>query len=227
MSRVILDIETVGREFASLDKEMQNYFLRWAETEDEVQEVKESLSLYPLTGEVVAIGMLNPDTMKGAVYYGMPGDPLLPFEEDGITFQAGNEKEILQRFWDTVKGYDQIITFNGRSFDCPFLMIRSAVHKLKPSRDLMPNRYNGAHIDLLDQLTFYGATRRKFSLDMWCRTYGIKSPKSEGITGYEVKGLFTSGRYIDIAKYCLGDLRATRELLGYWENYIRFSADKS
>ena len=27
----------------------------------------------------------------------------------------------------------------------------------------MPNRYNGAHIDLLDQLTFYGAARGRFS----------------------------------------------------------------
>ncbi len=109
-----------------------------------------------------------------------------------------------------IKGYDQIITFNGRSFDCPFILIRSAVHKIKPSRDLMPNRYNGSHIDLLDQLTFYGASRRKFSLDMWCRTFGIKSPKSGGITGDDVKKLYTSGKYIDLAKYCLGDLEGDK-----------------
>lgn len=226
MSRIILDIETVGRDFSSLDKEAQNYLLRWAETEEEIREVKESLSLYPLTGEIAAIGMLNPDTMRGAVYFQTPDDSLLPFEEEGISFQTGTEKEILQRFWDVIKGYDQFITFNGRGFDCPFIMIRSAVHRIKPSRDLMPNRYNGTHIDLLDQLTFYGASRRRFSLDMWCRTFGIKSPKSEGITGYEVRELFMSGRYVDIARYCLRDLIATRELLTYWENYIRFSPDR-
>jgi predicted PolB exonuclease-like 3'-5' exonuclease len=87
----------------------------------------------------------------------------------------------------------------------------------------MPNRYNEAHIDLLDHLTFYGASRRRFNLDMWCRTFGIKSPKEGGITGYEVKDLFKTGRYTDIAKYCTGDLRATKELLNYWENYIKFS----
>ncbi len=226
MSRIILDIETVGRDFSSLDKEAQNYLLRWAETEEDIREVKESLSLYPLTGEIAAIGMLNPDTMRGAVYFQTPDDSLLPFEEEGISFQTGTEKEILQRFWDAIKGYDQFITFNGRGFDCPFIMIRSAVHRIKPSRDLMPNRYNGTHIDLLDQLTFYGASRRRFSLDMWCRTFGIKSPKSEGITGYEVRELFMSGRYVDIARYCLRDLIATRELLTYWENYIRFSPDR-
>lgn len=226
MSRIILDIETVGRDFSSLDKEAQDYLLRWAETEEDIREVKESLSLYPLTGEIAAIGMLNPDTMRGAVYFQTPDDSLLPFEEEGISFQTGTEKEILQRFWDAIKGYDQFITFNGRGFDCPFIMIRSAVHRIKPSRDLMPNRYNGTHIDLLDQLTFYGASRRRFSLDMWCRTFGIKSPKSEGITGYEVRELFMSGRYVDIARYCLRDLIATRELLTYWENYIRFSPDR-
>lgn len=221
MSRIIFDIETVGKDFEALDKATQDYLLRWAETEDDIREVKESLSFYPLTGEIIAIGMLNPDTMKGAVYYQSSADPLLPFEEDGILFQSGTEKEILQRFWDSVKGYDQIVTFNGRSFDCPFILIRSAVHRIRPSRELMPNRYNGAHIDLLDQLTFYGASRRRFSLDMWCKTFGIKSPKAEGVTGHEVKDLYMSGRYIDIAKYCLGDLRATKELLLHWESYIK------
>lgn len=227
MSRIIFDIETVGRDFESLDKASQDYLLRWAETEDEIREVKESLSFYPLTGEIVAIGMLNPETMKGAVYFQAPDNPLLPFEEDGIHFHSGTEKEVILKFWDVIKGYDQIITFNGRAFDCPFIMIRSAVHKIKPSRDLMPNRYNGSHLDLLDQLTFYGASRRRFSLDMWCRTFGIKSPKSEGITGYEVKDLYMSGRYVDIAKYCFGDLRATKELLAYWENYIKFPFEKT
>lgn len=227
MSRLIFDIETVGKDFDSLDKATQEYLLRWTETEEDVQGVKDGLSFYPLTGEVIAIGMLNPDSMKGAVYFQAPGDSLLPFEEDGISFRACTEKEILTHFWDAIKSYDRFITFNGRAFDCPFIMVRSAIHRIKPTRDLMPNRYNGSHLDLLDQLTFYGASRRKFSLDMWCKTFGIKSPKSEGITGYEVKDLFASGRYVDIAKYCFGDIVATKELLAYWENYIRFSPERS
>ena len=35
--------------------------------------------------------------------------------------------------------------------------------------------------DLLDQLTFYGASRR-FSLDFYCRAFGIPSPKAGGVT---------------------------------------------
>jgi DNA polymerase elongation subunit (family B) len=222
MSRIIFDIETVGADFDTLNPSTQEYLLRWAETEEDEEKVKESLSFYPLTGEIVAIGMLNPDSNKGAVYFQTQGEMLLPFEEDGIRFECGTEKEILEKFWNAIKSYAQFITFNGRGFDCPFIMIRSAAHKIKPARNLMPNRYNGSHIDLLDQLTFYGASRRRFSLDMWCRTFGIKSPKAEGITGYDIKDIYKSGRYVDIARYCVGDLIATKELLLIWENYINY-----
>lgn len=227
MSRVIFDIETAGRDFDALDRDTQDYLLKWAETEEDIKGVKESLSFYPVTAEIIAIGMLNPDTMRGAVYFQAPKGSASQSVEDNITYKPGSEKEIIEAFWENIKSYDKFVTFNGRSFDCPFIMIRSAVQSIKPTRELMPNRYNGAHIDLLDQLTFYGATRRRFSLDMWCKTFGIKSPKSEGITGYDVKDLFASGRYLEIAKYCSGDLRATRELLIRWENYIRFSSDRT
>ena len=224
MPRLIFDIETVGKDFESLDQTTQEYLLRYAETEDEKDEVKDRLSFFPQTAEIVTIGLFDPDAERGFAFFQTTGQPLLPFEEDSVRYETGTEKEIIEKFWNVMKTCSQFITFNGRGFDCPFILIRSAVHKIKPTRDLMPNRYNVAHIDLLDQLTFYGASRRRFSLDMWCRTFDIKSPKEDGITGYEVKDLYKSGRHIDIAKYCVGDLRATKELLSYWEKYIRFSS---
>jgi len=223
MSRIVFDIETIGKDFESFEKPIQDYLLKYAETEDAKEEIKDRLSFYPHTGEIITIGLLDPDSQKGKVFFQNVGDPLLPFEEEGVLYETGTEKEILEKFWTVIKGCNQFITFNGRSFDCPFILIRSAVHRIKPRRDLMPNRYNDTHIDLLDQLTFYGASRRRFNLDMWCRVFGIKSPKEGGITGDEIKDLFKSGRYLDIARYCVGDLRATRELLFYWENFIKFS----
>jgi hypothetical protein len=87
----------------------------------------------------------------------------------------------------------------------------------------MPNRYHLSHTDLLDLLTFYGAVRRKFSLHMWCKAFGIESPKEEGVSGYEVHDLFQQQEYLTIAKYCAGDLYATKELFEYWEKYIKFN----
>lgn len=223
MARIIFDIETAGRDFKSLDIPTQEYLLRFAETEEEKEEVRDSLSFYPQTAEIVAIGMLDPDSQKGFAFYQNNDQPLLPFEEEGVRYETGTEKEIIGKFWNVIKGYKQFITFNGRGFDCPFILTRSAVHRTKAGKDLMPNRYGDAHIDLFDQLSFYGATRRKFSLDMWCRTFGIKSPKEDGMTGYDVKEFFKAGKCLEIARYCVGDIRATRELLFYWEKYIRYS----
>jgi 3'-5' exonuclease len=223
MPRIILDIETAGFNFDSLDAPVQEYLMRHAGSDDEREEIKDRLSLYPQTGEIVTIGLLNPDTAKGFVYFQTTGEPLLPFEEDGLRYESGSEAEIILKFWNIMKSYGKIISFNGRCFDCPFILIRSAVHRIRPTRDLMPNRYSEAHLDLLDQLTFFGASRRRFSLDMWCRTFGIRSPKEDGIAGHEVSELFRAGKHVEIARYCSGDLKATRELLFFWEKYIRFS----
>jgi hypothetical protein len=86
----------------------------------------------------------------------------------------------------------------------------------------MPYRYDPTiHCDLLDQLTYYGATR-KFSLDFYCKSFGIESPKSHGITGLNLGRLFNEKRFREIADYCLGDVRATAELFRRWEENLKF-----
>jgi hypothetical protein len=127
---------------------------------------------------------------------------------------------MLQEFWKAVARYGQFVTFNGRSFDCPFLMLRSAILGVRPTRNLMTYRYSaGEHCDLLEQLSYYGAFR-KFSLDFYCRSFGITSPKSEGVSGQDVEPLFRAGRYREIAEYCLRDVRATAELFQRWQAFL-------
>lgn len=226
MSRVVFDIETVGRDFDSLDEEIQEYFLKGAASDDEELEIRSSLGLYPQTAEIVALGMFNPDSRKGMVHYQAPGHPRESFQEEGIEYRVGDEKALLVAFWEVIPFYSEFVTFNGRGFDCPFIMVRSAVHGIRPTRDLMPNRYSGPHVDLLDQLSFFGATRRRFSLDMWCRTFGIDSPKAGSVKGQEVGQAFAEGRFLDIARYCARDVRATAELLVHWQTYVKFSPSK-
>lgn len=222
MAKVIFDIETVGVDFEQMDASSKEYLLKYTSSQEEEEAAKESLSFYPLTANIVAIGMLNPDTDNGLVYFQDPQRKIERFKENNIEFIPGSEEEILKAFWQTIKSYEQFITFNGRAFDCPFIMVRSAILKVRPTKDLMPYRYGSKlHIDLLDLLTFHGAVRKRFNLHMWCKAFGIKSPKEEGITGYDVKNLFKEARYIDIAKYCVGDLRATKELYFYWERFIK------
>lgn len=220
MPRVVFDIETVGVDFDSLDEQAQEYLLKAARTPEEKELVPEQLSFSPLTGQVVAIALLNPDTGKGAVYYQAPGVEPSEFEENGIVYASGTEAQVLEKFWRTIAFYDQFVTFNGRSFDCPFLMVRSAVNKVRPTKNLVPYRYGDEHIDLYDRLGFFGAVRRTMSLHMWCQALGIRSSKEGGITGYEVPRFFKEGKYLDIARYCFDDIRATAELFAYWNEYI-------
>lgn len=219
-NKIIFDIETVGAGFENLDKDSQEYLLKYSETPETRQETKEKMSFWPLTAQVVAIAVLNPDTDKGAVYFQSGDEKIEPFEDNNIKFVSGAEKDILANFWKAIASYDQFITFNGRGFDAPFLIIRSAINKVKPSKNLMPPRYSAnIHIDLMDQLTFYGATR-KFNLDFYAKSFGAKSPKSDGVTGAEVGKLYKAGEYLRIAKYCLGDVVATKKLYEVWRDYI-------
>ncbi len=220
MPRLIFDIETVGVDFNELDETSQEYILKQARTPEEAEEVKGNLSFSPLTGQIVAIGILNPDTDKGAVYFQAPESQLERSEEDGVQYFPVTEKEILEKFWEIILHYDQFVTFNGRSFDCPYIMVRSAILGVKPTKNLMPYRYGDEHIDLYDRLGFFGAVRRTMSLHMWCQAFGIKSPKGEGVSGNEVAQLFKDKEYLRIATYCFGDLRATKALFDKWNKYI-------
>ena len=228
MPKLIFDIETVGVEFDSLDDKSQELLLRFAETPEDIEAVKEGLGFSPLTGQVVAIGVLNPETAKGAVYFHDPEGKLESKENGNVQYiPHKTEKDLLKSFWDASAHYDQFVTFNGRSFDAPYLMIRSAIDKIKPTKNLMTYRYESdqygktiVHLDLLDRLTFFGAVRRKGNLHMWCKAFGIESPKSKGISGDDVAQLFRSREYLKIAEYCFDDVLATEKLYEYWEKYI-------
>jgi len=233
MPRLVFDIETVGEEFAKMDGTTQDSLTKRirkeATTEEEhssmVDEMEHGFALSPLTGEIVAIGVVDADTMKGAVYFQAPGEDIPETEEEGIKFKAMSEADMLSRFWELAKGAVEFIGFNSRGFDAPFIMVRSAVHGIRPTVDLMSDRYGrfGAkHTDLYDQLSFYGASRFAHgSLHMWCRALGIKSPKEGEVKGEDVSDLFREGKFLDIAKYNMGDIIATKELYDRWVKYFR------
>lgn len=236
MSKLIFDIETVGEDFDKLDKTTQEVLTKWIKKEsaneteykEALKDLKQGLGFSPLTGEIVAIGVLDYEKDKGAVYFQAPESKLKETEENGIKFKPMTEKEMLQNFWNGAKNYQEFVSFNGRGFDVPFLMVRSAIHNIRPSKDLMHGRYlyqqlnDAKHIDLLDQLTFYGSVRKKGGLHLWARAFGIESPKAQGVTGDDVGKLFKEKKFLEIAKYNVGDLIATKKLFEYWEKYFKF-----
>lgn len=233
---LIFDIETIGADFDKLDEITRHSLTRWIKREagdDQgkynvmLQDLKEGLGFSPLTGKIVALGILDTDRDKGVIYFSAPDTGIEEFSKDNFIFKPSSEAEMLEKFWQGAKQYNEFVSFNGRQFDVPFMLIRSAVHRIKSTKDLMSNRYlriqhfNAKHIDLLDQLSFYGAVRRKGNLHLYCNAFGIKSPKAEGITGDDVGRLFKEGKYKEIAEYNGWDLIATKELYERWREYIK------
>ncbi|MFH1092846.1 MAG: ribonuclease H-like domain-containing protein [Candidatus Omnitrophota bacterium] len=221
MKKIVFDIETVGDDFDSYDADTQDVLLKNAQTDEERQGIRDGLGLSPVTGKIVAIGMIDVHSDEGRAFFQSTDGTTGSFREGNSEYLVCSEKEILENFWDKISDCNQFITYNGRGFDCPYIMIRSAVLKIKPTKDLMPYRYDSkVHIDLYDQLTCYGAIRRHFSLHMVSQAFGIKSPKQEGISGAMIGDLFQARRTTDIARYCLRDVRATKQVYLTWEKYI-------
>ncbi|MEK7615861.1 MAG: ribonuclease H-like domain-containing protein [Patescibacteria group bacterium] len=226
MSKLVFDIETIGEDFDLIDETTQEILTKY---DDDIEKVKNGLGFSPLTGQIVCIGVLDVEKNRGALYYQAPDDDssfakASEDEASNFKFIVASEKEMLEKFWQGITAYDQVVSFNGRAFDAPFLAIRSAIHSVRPSKNLIPYRYatDTNHIDLYDQLTFYGSSRSKGNLHMFCRAFGIKSPKADGVTGDDVTRLFKEKKYLDIARYNVGDLKATAELYKYWNEFIRF-----
>lgn len=227
MRRLVFDIETCSYPFNSLSDSQKEYLLRYAEKEtdpDKKQQMTDEAirytSLYPFTAKCVAIGLYDVNKEKSFVYYESEQKEEWTSEDQSIQYKGLPEKEMLESFWRIANAVDQFITFNGRNFDIPFLMIRSAMLNVKTTKNLMGYRYGDIHIDLLEQFTFYGTTR-KFNLDFYCNAFGIESPKSKDISGMEVKNLYDAGRIKDIAVYCSKDIYATYQLYKIWEEFLK------
>lgn len=232
MSTLVFDIETIGEAWDDIDSDTQAVLTRWiertAKNEEEhralLKDLKDGLGFSPLTGEIVALGGYDAEEERGWVYYQSEEGEEKEIE-DSIILRSRNEKALLESFWEDARRYDTFVTFNGRGFDVPFILIRSMVHGVMPTRDLMSGRYlyqqrDAKHVDLQDQLSFYGAVYRRQSLHMYCRAFGIESPKVSGVKGDDVTALFKEGRYEDIARYNARDIIATYELYKKWKAYL-------
>lgn len=213
MKTVVFDIETVGADFESFDESQRAYLLSHAKNEEELRKIPEWTSLWPLTGRVVALGMGNPETGKGRVWYEKRDGREETAAEDGSWSYIGDTEEaLLREFWEALTKYRRFVTFNGRGFDGPFLMLRSAILGVAPTVNLVPYRYSfEKHVDLLEVVSFFGASR-KWNLDFCCKAFGIPSPKEGGIDGYSVGPYYRDGRLLEIARYCRRDVEATGAL---------------
>ncbi|HXG58986.1 MAG TPA: ribonuclease H-like domain-containing protein [Thermoanaerobaculia bacterium] len=216
MKKLVIDIETVGIPWEEHDPYVREYLIKGL-SEGDAEETRRAGGLSPFRGKIVAIGVIRLDDGRSCALYEVPGQTELLTEREGTrTYISGSEKQILEKFWEFFEPDSRFISFNGRQFDGPFLMIRSAIHGVVPRRDLVGYRY-GFHpnCDLREALNFFGTTNSKqfkFNLDLACKAFGVETSKSEGVDGRSVEAWYRAGRHREIADYCLEDVRATAEL---------------
>ncbi|HUS35705.1 MAG TPA: ribonuclease H-like domain-containing protein [Verrucomicrobiae bacterium] len=233
MARLVFDIETTALPVETFDEVQQEYLFREANRLPEGDprtvkhaEIQNQFNLWPFTARVICIAMLNADTARGKVLYVAEDfeEEVEAGEPPAIEFvPCMDEVELLTSFWELAQKFDQVVTFNGRGFDVPFIYLRSAILNVPISRkDWLGYRYaTEPHCDLAEQFTFYsvsgrdGAARR-FNLDFYCKAFGIESPKSHGVSGMDMNSMVAEGKFREIAEYCLRDVHATVALYRIW-----------
>jgi uncharacterized protein YprB with RNaseH-like and TPR domain len=124
--------------------------------------------------------------------------------------RTSDEKALLLKLVMRLESYDVMVTWNGRSFDVPFLTTRLMKHELDPRPILRKS-----HIDLADVVK--SRLRLTFTyLDHVCDFFQIDRKK--GPMGLDVPHLYVRALEGDrkaaasIREHCLDDLRATRQV---------------
>lgn len=222
---ITFDIEVAGFAWEEVDETTRGYLLSRARDEEAREAVPERTGLFPGLGRVIAIGMWLVREDRGMILLEGKSAPERDWEKvQNSKIFRGDEREVLEKFWEKVAPRNgrppRLVSYNGRTYDGPMLMIRSAQLGVRPTRNLVPKRWDMAeHCDLMEVFNFQGTVRDSYSLEYWCRRFDVESPKGS-IDGSQVARVYRQGRIDDIGEYCLRDVRATAQLYQRLESTI-------
>jgi predicted PolB exonuclease-like 3'-5' exonuclease len=135
-----------------------------------------------------------------------------------------DEKELIENFLNFINSKNpKLVSFNGRVFDMPMLLVRAMKYSLsvpayfevenralnKSKWDNYRYRYSDRfHVDLMDHIGEFGAVRG-LKLDLLCSMMGI--PGKYDVSGEQVLELYYKDELQKINEYCQSDVLNT-----YW-----------
>ena len=128
-------------------------------------------------------------------------------EEGSITYgniRGNTEKELIGNFIQLIDdNRPELVSFNGRGFDLPCVLLRCLKYGLVFSRyGDYSHRYNSKHTDLYDLMNNYGASRNG-GLDPLANLIGL--PGKGAMDGSQVNQYVSEGRIKEVEDYCLLD----------------------
>jgi hypothetical protein len=130
----------------------------------------------------------------------------------GIIGAGKPEREALEDFSRFVgERTPDLITYNGRGFDMPVIATRCLRHGVPfphyyGVRDVRYRFSPSGHLDLMDFLTDFGASRAP-KLDVVARSIGM--PGKVGVEGKDVGPMVHAGKLDEVQAYCLCDVAQT------------------
>ncbi|MBN2574015.1 MAG: 3'-5' exonuclease [Deltaproteobacteria bacterium] len=139
-------------------------------------------------------------------------DENLLCKKAGTIGEGKDEGAMLADFAEFMAKHEPtLVTWNGRGFDLPVLMMRSLRYGVSAPwyyrKTAYRYRYSTErHIDLCDVLADHGATRMT-SLHGAARLIGL--PGKEGVDGSQVEALYRTGQMEVLRGYCLSDVAQT------------------
>lgn len=132
--------------------------------------------------------------------------------DEPVKTLSGDEKKILQDFWEIARTIDLFIGFNVMDFDLRFIYQRSMILGVKPSKELSFARYQKFPIyDVLCEWVKW-AFPKKGTLHELAIAFDFPSSKTGDIEGKDVAKAFKDGRIKEICEYCEKDVEVTRQI---------------
>jgi predicted PolB exonuclease-like 3'-5' exonuclease len=209
MNTLVFDIETVP------DVELGRKLYDVADLDDaSVAKVMQAKQRHARSSEVLPAHQQRVIAISG----------VLKSREGVRVFSLGDEKsderDLVQRFFDGLERYaPTLVSWNGSGFDLPVLNYRAMRHGISAARfwelgdsdrDFRFNnylsRYHWRHVDVMDVLSFYGASGRA-SLEHVSQLIGL--PGKLGMSGASVWPAYLRGDLAAIRNYCETDVLNT------------------
>ncbi|NPA81480.1 MAG: 3'-5' exonuclease [Epsilonproteobacteria bacterium] len=140
------------------------------------------------------------------------------------SIEADSEKGLIEKFLSFIDDKNpKLVSFNGRTFDIPMLMVRAMKYNIscpsyfeKENQLLNKNKWENYrtrysdrfHVDLMDHIAEFGAVRG-LKLDVLCSLIG--APGKYDVSGDQVLDLYYQKEFEKIREYCESDVLNT-----YW-----------
>jgi len=147
-------------------------------------------------------------------------DHALRFKRLGTMGEGKGERDVLSDLHAFMDRHRPVlVTFNGRRFDMPVIVLRSLVNGLAmkwyfTSQDYRRRYEPNRHVDLCDVASEHGAGRFPSLGDM---ASAIGLPGKMGMDGSDVRDVWTAGEIEKVHAYCLMDVVQTGFVLMRWK----------